>query len=53
MSDDEMLIPDERLRPIFVCCHPALSRDARVALTRNRKILGRHPKRRLPPCSGN
>ncbi|MFC3078869.1 sigma factor [Phenylobacterium terrae] len=26
-------IPDERLRLIFVCCHPAISPDARVALT--------------------
>jgi RNA polymerase sigma-70 factor, ECF subfamily len=26
-------IPDERLRLIFTCCHPALSLDARVALT--------------------
>ncbi len=26
-------IPDERLRLIFVCCHPALSADARIALT--------------------
>jgi RNA polymerase sigma-70 factor (ECF subfamily) len=26
-------IPDERLRLIFTCCHPALSFDARVALT--------------------
>lgn len=26
-------IPDERLRMIFVCCHPALSEEARVALT--------------------
>ncbi|HYY07074.1 MAG TPA: RNA polymerase sigma factor [Actinomycetota bacterium] len=31
---DEMdEIPDERLRLIFTCCHPALSPDARVALT--------------------
>ncbi len=31
---DEMhAIPDERLRLIFTCCHPALSIDARVALT--------------------
>jgi RNA polymerase sigma-70 factor (ECF subfamily) len=31
---DEMHeIPDERLRLIFTCCHPALSIDARVALT--------------------
>jgi RNA polymerase sigma-70 factor, ECF subfamily len=26
-------IPDDRLRLIFTCCHPALSIDARVALT--------------------
>ena len=26
-------IPDERLRLVFTCCHPALAMDARVALT--------------------
>lgn len=26
-------IPDERLRLIFVCCHPAVAADARAALT--------------------
>jgi len=26
-------VPDDRLRLIFTCCHPALSPDARVALT--------------------
>jgi RNA polymerase sigma-70 factor (ECF subfamily) len=26
-------VADDRLRLIFVCCHPALSRDAQVALT--------------------
>jgi RNA polymerase sigma-70 factor, ECF subfamily len=26
-------IPDERLRLIFTCCHPALAKDAQVALT--------------------
>ena len=26
-------IPDDRLRLIFTCCHPALAIDARVALT--------------------
>ena len=26
-------IPDERLRLIFVCCHPALAADSRAALT--------------------
>ena len=30
-STDE--IPDERLRLIFTCCHPALNREAQVALT--------------------
>ena len=34
MADDELHeIPDERLRLIFTCCHPALAADARVALT--------------------
>ncbi|MGH3399928.1 MAG: RNA polymerase sigma factor, partial [Streptosporangiaceae bacterium] len=27
------VIPDERLRLIFTCCHPALAQDAQVALT--------------------
>ncbi|BBH70076.1 RNA polymerase subunit sigma-24 [Actinoplanes sp. OR16] len=27
------VIPDERLRLIFTCCHPALAMEARVALT--------------------
>ena len=26
-------IPDELLRLIFTCCHPALAQDAQVALT--------------------
>jgi RNA polymerase sigma-70 factor (ECF subfamily) len=30
---DTMDIPDDRLRLIFTCCHPALALDARVALT--------------------
>ena len=29
---DEM-IPDDRLRLVFTCCHPALAREAQVALT--------------------
>jgi RNA polymerase sigma-70 factor, ECF subfamily len=33
MTGDAVLIPDERLRLIFVCCHPALGPEARVALT--------------------
>ena len=31
MSDES--IPDERLKLMFVCCHPALGREAQVALT--------------------
>ncbi len=31
-GDDED-VPDERLRLIFTCCHPALAPDAQVALT--------------------
>ena len=30
---DEHLFHDDQLRLIFTCCHPALSRDAQVALT--------------------
>lgn len=31
--DDPDALPDERLALIFTCCHPALSLEARVALT--------------------
>lgn len=30
---DEMNFPDDRLRLIFTCCHPALNTEAQVALT--------------------
>jgi RNA polymerase sigma-70 factor (ECF subfamily) len=30
---EEETLPDDRLRLIFTCCHPALSPDAQVALT--------------------
>src|ERR1051326_8720020 len=30
-------IPDDRLRLIFTCCHPALAPEAQVALTLDRK----------------
>jgi RNA polymerase sigma-70 factor, ECF subfamily len=33
MTDDSRLVPDERLRLIFICCHPAIAQDARAALT--------------------
>jgi RNA polymerase sigma-70 factor (ECF subfamily) len=32
-ADEAQEIPDERLRLIFTCCHPALPMGARVALT--------------------
>lgn len=32
-SESDQPIPDERLRLIFTCCHPALGPDAQVALT--------------------
>ncbi len=33
IAEWEQDIPDERLRLIFTCCHPALNMDAQVALT--------------------
>ena len=30
---DDVEIPDDRLRLIFTCCHPALAPDAQIALT--------------------
>lgn len=33
MVDDSYVIPDERLRLIFICCHPAVAPEARAALT--------------------
>ncbi|HLY59657.1 MAG TPA: RNA polymerase sigma factor [Terriglobia bacterium] len=30
---DEMNIPDDRLRLMFTCCHPAINAEAQVALT--------------------
>ncbi|MQA81248.1 MAG: RNA polymerase sigma factor [Streptosporangiales bacterium] len=32
-TTDTDSIPDDRLRLIFTCCHPALSEEARIALT--------------------
>ena len=33
LLDDAMEYPDDRLRLIFTCCHPSLTREAQVALT--------------------
>jgi RNA polymerase sigma-70 factor (ECF subfamily) len=32
-AEGEVAVPDDRLRLIFTCCHPALAREAQVALT--------------------
>src|SRR5215204_4481269 len=32
-EDDESGVPDDRLRLMFTCCHPALAFESRVALT--------------------
>jgi RNA polymerase sigma-70 factor (ECF subfamily) len=32
-GEEDDVIPDDRLRLIFTCCHPALAREAQVALT--------------------
>ena len=33
MAREEEIVPDDRLRLIFTCCHPALNQPAQVALT--------------------
>src|SRR5438094_1050824 len=33
VDDDSMNFPDDRLRLIFTCCHPALNQEGQVALT--------------------
>ena len=38
-DENEGVFPDDRLRLIFTCCHPSLSREAQVALTL--RTLGR------------
>src|SRR5207237_7700010 len=32
-DEDDDSVPDDRLRLLFTCCHPALSPDAQIALT--------------------
>jgi RNA polymerase sigma-70 factor (ECF subfamily) len=32
-AEEESMVGDDRLRLMFTCCHPALSRDAQAALT--------------------
>jgi RNA polymerase sigma-70 factor (ECF subfamily) len=33
VNGEDDTIPDDRLRLVFTCCHPALAREAQVALT--------------------
>jgi RNA polymerase sigma-70 factor (ECF subfamily) len=33
IEEDALVVEDDRLRLIFTCCHPALNREAQVALT--------------------
>jgi RNA polymerase sigma-70 factor, ECF subfamily len=33
VPEEDEVIPDDRLRLVFTCCHPALAREAQVALT--------------------
>jgi len=33
VTDDAHIVSDERLRLIFICCHPAVAAEARAALT--------------------
>lgn len=33
LMEDSRIIPDERLRLIFICCHPSVAPDSRAALT--------------------
>jgi len=33
VEQTHVAVPDDRLRLVFTCCHPALARDAQVALT--------------------
>jgi RNA polymerase sigma-70 factor, ECF subfamily len=42
---EEEDVPDDRLRLIFTCCHPALSAEAQVALTL--RLLGGLPTREV------
>ena len=40
------VIPDDRLRLVFTCCHPALAPEAQVALTLRLVCGCRHPRHR-------
>lgn len=33
MNSEDMYFPDDRLRLIFTCCHPALNQEGQIALT--------------------
>jgi RNA polymerase sigma-70 factor (ECF subfamily) len=45
---DAKIIGDDRLRLVSTCCHPALSRDAQIALTLRKKISTARIPYRVP-----
>src|SRR5713101_5930017 len=45
-SGGESALPDDRLRLIFTCCHPALAMDAQVALTLSHVVRTDHRRDR-------
>ena len=50
--DEETPVPEDRLRLIFTCCHPALATEAQVALTlAHARAASRPRKSRAPSWS--
>ena len=47
-EEEDAPVPEDRLRLIFTCCHPALAPDAQVALTL-RTLGGCRPRRSRTP----
>ena len=47
---EEESMPDDRLRLLFTCCHPALNQDARIALTLRTLGASPLPRLRAPSC---
>lgn len=47
---DASEIPDDRLRLIFTCCHPALALEAQVALTLRTPTIFSKVSSRRPSC---
>ncbi len=50
LAGKEESMPDDRLRLLFTCCHPALNQDARIALTLRTLGASPLPRLRAPSC---